>query len=97
MTNEEIGAKLDEILAALAARPPASMPTGEILTLAELNLVAGGGSPRWSERQLYRLLKRREFRAFEVKRPMGKYRYSRALVLQFLGGDSAVQFRRGRS
>lgn len=44
----------------------------------------------YSETQFLKFKREGKFRMFEVKRPLGQRRYSRALVEQYLAGESTV-------
>lgn len=50
-----------------------------------------------SEPTFYRRKKRGDFKCFEVKRPLGTFRYSAALVDAFLAGLPVSQFGRRAS
>jgi hypothetical protein len=47
-----------------------------------------------SEPTFYTRKKRGEFKCFEVKRPLGTFRYSAVLVDAFLAGESVSQYGR---
>ena len=48
-----------------------------------------------SESTFFEYVRRGEFRDLEVKRPLGRLRYSSALVDKFLSGESVVRLGRG--
>lgn len=46
-------------------------------------------------RAFYRHQKAGEFKRFELKNPIGRWRYSRVLVDKFLAGESVANFGKG--
>lgn len=75
-----------------SARPTSAVPTGrpDLLTPGDLRVILGLKHSVFHQHQ-----KRGAFKHLEVKRPIGLRRYSRALVEQFVAGESTVPIGRG--
>lgn len=63
---------------------------GPMLTPGDLRSRLG-----MSERAFYEHQKAGDFERFELKNPIGRWRYSTVLVDKFLSGESVVKFGRG--